>query len=214
MKVKVYVIDLEIPPRVKKWAFRIGTPLVALFVGGVAFAGLPGGYADGQPLTKAILDNNFNYLQSEITTLQGQTHPASGFRAYLSNASTTLSAPSGANTPLVFDKVVFDSNSEYDHASGTFSPQQAGAYWIGCSIGNSDNATNINLETIIMVNGAFAAYSVSGTSTAGVGASPDTTMIAQLAAHDSVECFSWQNSGAPHALETTPTSYFAAARIY
>jgi len=41
MKVKVYVIDLEIAPRVKKWALRIGTPIVALFVGGVAFAGLP-----------------------------------------------------------------------------------------------------------------------------------------------------------------------------
>ncbi len=73
MKLKVYVVDLGISTRAKTWALRLGIPLLALVAGGVAFAGLPGGYADGQPLTKAILDSNFNYLQSEITALQQQS---------------------------------------------------------------------------------------------------------------------------------------------
>lgn len=41
MKVKVYVIDFEIPARVKRWALRMGIPLGVLVAGGVAFAGLP-----------------------------------------------------------------------------------------------------------------------------------------------------------------------------
>lgn len=73
MKIKVYVIDFEIPSRIKRWALRIGIPVVVLVGGGIAFAGLPGGYADGQPLTKEELDSNFNYLQNEITSLSMQT---------------------------------------------------------------------------------------------------------------------------------------------
>jgi hypothetical protein len=93
MKVKVYVIDFEVPPRVKKWALRIGTPLVALFVGGVSFAGLPGGYADGQPLTKAELDANFNYVQSEIATMPIVT-------AWSAPAALTLVTQSTTPNPL------------------------------------------------------------------------------------------------------------------
>lgn len=69
MKVKVYVIDFEMPRAVKKWGMRVGVPLFAVLGGGVAFAGLPGGYADGQPLTAEVLTANFNYLQNEIAAL-------------------------------------------------------------------------------------------------------------------------------------------------
>jgi microcystin-dependent protein len=69
MLVKVYVVDFQIPQAVKKWALKIGIPVAVLVGGGVAFAGLPGGYADGQSLTAEVLSSNFNYLQQEITTL-------------------------------------------------------------------------------------------------------------------------------------------------
>lgn len=71
MKVKVYVFDLPIPPFVKKWGMRVGFPALGVLVGGVALAGLPGGYADGQPLTAEVLTSNFTYLQGEIAQLQG-----------------------------------------------------------------------------------------------------------------------------------------------
>jgi hypothetical protein len=71
MKVKVYVVDLPVPSFFKKWGLRLGIPTLAILAGGVAFAGLPGGYADGQPLTKAALDANFNYLQGEIPVVYG-----------------------------------------------------------------------------------------------------------------------------------------------
>ena len=69
MKVKVYVIELPIPAFVKRWGVRLGIPAVSILAGGVAFAGLPGGYADGQPLSAEALTSNLNYLQSEITAL-------------------------------------------------------------------------------------------------------------------------------------------------
>src|SRR5262245_20262846 len=42
MKIKMYVVDLEIPPRAKRWALRIGLP-VAVIVGGltIAYAAVP-----------------------------------------------------------------------------------------------------------------------------------------------------------------------------
>jgi hypothetical protein len=69
MKVKVYVVDFELSTHVKKWALRVGIPIATLLVGGVALAGLPGGYADGSPLTAEALTANFNYVQNEIAAI-------------------------------------------------------------------------------------------------------------------------------------------------
>jgi hypothetical protein len=73
MKVKVCVIDLEIPPRLKKWGLRIGIPLALLVAGGtVAYASGPGWviWSQGQVLNAADLNTNFNDLQTQITALQ------------------------------------------------------------------------------------------------------------------------------------------------
>jgi hypothetical protein len=87
MKVKVYVIDLPIPSFVKKW-LRLGIPTFAILAGGVAFAGPPTTeYADGSPLTAKALTDNFTYLQTEITGLQG----SAAVGAYI-----TVSAANGA----------------------------------------------------------------------------------------------------------------------
>jgi hypothetical protein len=87
MKIKVYVIDLPVPTAIKKWGLRVGVPAFALLASGVAFAGLPGGYADGQPLTAEILSNNFNYLQSEITAEQGQIPVITAWQTYVPTIS-------------------------------------------------------------------------------------------------------------------------------
>jgi hypothetical protein len=61
MKLKVYVVDFEIPPRAKRWALRLGIPAVVLFAAAAAFA-LPVTFTDGQTLKAADLNNNFGYL--------------------------------------------------------------------------------------------------------------------------------------------------------
>ncbi len=71
MKLKVIIVDLEVPPRVKKWGLRLGMPL-AMLLGGSAVAYAAGivTWNDGQKLTAADLNNNFSQLQSEIAALQ------------------------------------------------------------------------------------------------------------------------------------------------
>jgi hypothetical protein len=70
MKLKVVIVDMEFPPRVKKWGLRIGIP-VAMLLGGavVAYAG-PNSlitWTDGETLKAADLNSNFATLQNEIT---------------------------------------------------------------------------------------------------------------------------------------------------
>jgi hypothetical protein len=60
MKVKVYVVDLEIPLRVKKWGLRIGIPLGLLFGGGaIAWAAGLHTWSNGDTLNATDLNGNF-----------------------------------------------------------------------------------------------------------------------------------------------------------
>jgi hypothetical protein len=73
MKLAVVVVDLEIPPRVKKWVLRLGIPVAVLLgAGAIAYAAGLVTWMDGQTLTAADLNNNFSQLQSEITAQQAQ----------------------------------------------------------------------------------------------------------------------------------------------
>jgi hypothetical protein len=71
MKLKIVIVDLEIPPRVKRWILRIGAPLAVLLTGGaLANASLPVTFTAGQTLTAANLMNDLNSLDGRITALQ------------------------------------------------------------------------------------------------------------------------------------------------
>jgi hypothetical protein len=71
MKIKVYVLDLEIPRRTKRIALVVGVP-AALLLGVVAIAYASGltTFSAGQELSSSSMNANFNYLQSEIASLQ------------------------------------------------------------------------------------------------------------------------------------------------
>lgn len=69
MKLKVYVIDLEIPIRVKRWALRSAALLLVL--GGAAIAVAAGPlhtWATGDTLQATDLNGNFTNLQGQINT--------------------------------------------------------------------------------------------------------------------------------------------------
>jgi hypothetical protein len=218
MKVKVYVIDLEIPARIKKWGLRVGIPAAAMVVGGVAFAGLPGGYADGQPLTAAALTNNFNYLQNEITTTTFGTRTPSAFRAALTSTSTIPFGPN-ALTVIVFGQVDYDLGAEYSASTGTFTPKNAGIYEIHCNI--SYNFASNELEDTqvgLLRNGVQVASNGLDIGAGGVlASSPELNTMFQLAAGDSIQCGSYQNTGASQTLHVDTangTNVFSAARLY
>ncbi len=78
VKVKVVIVDLEVPARVKKWGLRLGIPIGVLLGGGaVAYAAGLVSFTAGQTLTAQDLNTNFTVLQNEITALQGANPLAS-----------------------------------------------------------------------------------------------------------------------------------------
>ena len=60
MKIKIVVVDFEVPPRAKRWALRLGIPLVILGVAGIALA-VPAlkQWKTGDTLTADDLNNSF-----------------------------------------------------------------------------------------------------------------------------------------------------------
>jgi hypothetical protein len=67
VKLKVYVIDLEISARVKRWMFRIGALVLVLGGAAIALAASPlHTWATGDTLSATDLNGNFANLQSQI----------------------------------------------------------------------------------------------------------------------------------------------------
>ena len=69
MKIKIVVVDLELSPRVKKWAMRAGVAIAILGGVSVTYAATLISWTDGQTLTAKDLNNNFASLQSQIAAL-------------------------------------------------------------------------------------------------------------------------------------------------
>lgn len=69
MKLKVYVVDLEISPRIKRWMLRLSVPAV-LLLGTVAYAALPKTWTQGETLTAANLNANFKNLDDRLVSAE------------------------------------------------------------------------------------------------------------------------------------------------
>ena len=103
MKLKIYVIDFEIPARVKAWVLRLG--ILALLLGSAAVAIAAGPlhvWATGDTLQATDLNGAFKNLDDRVIALEAQAHAPSAFHATL-NAATSL--PNLAITTVVFDHV-------------------------------------------------------------------------------------------------------------
>ena len=69
MKLKVYVIDLQIPAHVKRWTLRIGALLLVLGGAAIAIAATPlHTWATGDTLQATDLNGNFANLQAQINS--------------------------------------------------------------------------------------------------------------------------------------------------
>ncbi len=97
MKIRVYVIDFEVPRSLKTWALRSGILLVLVLGGGaVAYASGLVTWSDGDTLRAADLNGNFTYLQSEISSVTGGLP---GLGAHVS-APSPFSLPAGPGLGL------------------------------------------------------------------------------------------------------------------
>ncbi len=74
MKLKVVVVDLEIPKPIKRRLLLAGIPTVALLaLGGIALATVPHTFSNGQVLNATDLNDNFSGLDSRVTAIE--KHP-------------------------------------------------------------------------------------------------------------------------------------------
>jgi hypothetical protein len=205
MKLKVVVVDLELPPRVKRWGIRLGIPIFMLSVAALAYAAPTWKvWNTGDTLQAADLNGNFSILQ-------GQVHVPSGFRAEL---TTTATVPNAARTTVKFDHVLYDEESEFTAATGTFSPKQAGTYLVQCSLCFNATASAV-YGTQVQNNGMEISGFNAEASVAGEASSSATSGVFALEAGDSLICDADQLSGATQSIANIPDrNFFSAVRLY
>jgi hypothetical protein len=150
-------------------------------------------------------------LKDTLTALQSQVHPASAFSAYLSAAT---SIPNATGTPLVFNQVEFDSGDEYAKATGVFKAKLAGVYVAVCAVEYSPTVATALYQATILKNGlriGLTEVSAGGTN----GITPEHTVVTQLAANDTLICWTGQYSGASAAVHVAEKlTHFSVARLY
>jgi hypothetical protein len=78
MKLKVYVVDVELSPRVKKWAWRMGALLLVLGGAAVALAGPLHTWKTGDVLNADDLNRSFSDLDGRTTALEGKSGTLGG----------------------------------------------------------------------------------------------------------------------------------------
>lgn len=69
MKIKLVVIDFEVPARVKRIALGAGIPAVLLGAAAIANAGVPHAFNPGEVLKASDLNGNFNALDQGVAAL-------------------------------------------------------------------------------------------------------------------------------------------------
>ena len=219
MKLKIYVIDFEIPARVKAWGIRIG--ILALLLGSAAVAIAAGPlhvWATGDTLQAADLNGAFKNLDDRVTALEGQAHAPSAFHATLTAAT---SIPANAITKVIFDHVDYDlaktagAASEYNAVTGTFAPNAGGVYLINCVVEfDFAPAATVNWAVLLYKNGAVMANT--DTTVISGALSQAITQQVALAAGDTVTCDAFHDTGIVN-LELQAgvvRNSFSATRLY
>jgi C1q domain len=208
-----------------RWALRLGIPIGLILVGGaVAWAAGLVVWSDGQVLKAEDLNGNLNYvegqiagdggLQTRITQLEGEAHPASAFRA----TRTSQLSVASVETQVAFDNVLFGLASEYDVAKGVFSPKSAGIYLVKCGFIYTAAATNTTFTAALFNNGVGLDGTDLQSSVSGQNLVTGVTTIAKLSAGDSVTCSTLQQTGVSQSLVVHTGSddrnTFSAVRLY
>jgi len=74
MKLKMVVVDLELPPALKRWATRVAVGLAIVGGATASYAGALTTWTSGQTLTAEDLNKNFDELQKQIAAVTPNAH--------------------------------------------------------------------------------------------------------------------------------------------
>ena len=97
MKLKIVIIDLEIPERVKRAALRVAIPAAALVgFGAIAYASVPVVFTAHSPLTATDLNADFNSIDSRMGAIEDGGVPYAAQAGHASSADNATSAAGAA----------------------------------------------------------------------------------------------------------------------
>jgi hypothetical protein len=164
MKIKVVVIDFEVPTRVKQWALRIGIPVVVLggFVA-LAYANVPVAFNSGEVLQASDLNTNFQSLDQRLTAVEAAkaTLVVDGNGVVLGRV---LQAPTSLG-PFSFQQYAVLTSTGYvvnfngDGSSPTVALWFSGANCTGSAYALQGNAPGMQVQANFTIwNGAKGQY--------------------------------------------------------
>jgi hypothetical protein len=142
VKLKVYVVDLEIPPRAKRWLVRLGVPATIL-LGAAALAGPLHSWNAGDPLQASDLNANFANLEQRLaaveTQLSGSRFQMGSVTATGTDTGWTLQAGSGARD--------FRKRVSFDTAFGTVPTVSVGLQALD-TLSGTDTRLRVSVESV------------------------------------------------------------------
>jgi len=217
VKLKVVVIDLEMPPTLKRWLLR-GAVTLSVAGAALAYAAPAHVWSNGETLTAEHLNAAFADLDTRLATIDGrvaklEASSPPGQSAFLATRTTAQDVPHGADTTLVFNQEYFDEANEYDPSTGIFTPKTSGIYEIGCSWESDENTMvqSFYAEAGISVGGNKLYVGVHGDARA---ANRSARTLAKLDAGDQISCIAYHDGGATVATSPQLDTKFDAVRLW
>ena len=163
-------------------------------------------------VTSAIVNANTIYLGGNLLTINNATTPV-GFRA--TTPVTNMSVNNGSTVTMLFGTEEVDTNSAYNPATGSFTPNIAGYYSVSWFIVTSANGAG-ELIASLYKNGVLVAWGTNQTTATahwnGIGGS--ASMIYLNGSTDNISITLTNNSGSTATiLAASGLSYFSAHLI-
>jgi hypothetical protein len=196
----------------------IGSPQPVTPVPYAKYADVAAAAADGGAIQSAItqLQQSVSALAGQVTSMQGEVHAPSAFRAWL----TVNQTANPGYTAVAFNSREYDLANEYDSATGKFTASEAGVYLVQCGLWQEAPATAAVWTTQILRTPAGATSSLEENGVdvqSGVAGGLTSSVVAtmQLTAGDVVQCQYYNPSSSPVTLQVGQRrNVFSASRLY
>ena len=126
--------------------------------------------------------------------------------AFMARRSSNQSCANGADTIVIFDSELFDTDSAYDTSTGKFTVPsgKGGKYFISTKIRTSETADWNSNEIYILVNGSIQSYAGAWFVNDNYG-TLSTQITIDLSAGDYVQIAYYQGSGSSRNISTQCT---------
>jgi hypothetical protein len=192
VKIKIVVIDLEIPPRVKRWALRIAVPAAVVAGSAIAYASVPVPFTAGSPLKAVDLMADFNSLDTRVTTLEtlvpNATHAISAdtaTNAAVATTATTATSVASASVRFITNNTMTNGTLDCrpsDFGNGVATRCYCGAHEIAISGGAFPGLGNLLHDSLNLQasGGAAQVWEVGCANTSGTRLACTNTFAACL----------------------------------